>query len=60
MVILKLAILKWRGYIKVGNTNNQVIQNSEHKFTQRSIISEKPGYLSKTLKTLTSSNCHKV
>ena len=36
------------------------MQNPIPKFRQNSIISEKPGYFSKKLKTLTSSNYHKV
>ena len=36
------------------------MQNPIPKFRQGSIISEKPGYLSEKLKTLTSSNYDKV
>ena len=36
------------------------MQNAISKFRQSSIASEKPGYLSEKLKTLTSSNHHRV
>ena len=36
------------------------MQNSTPNFTQGSIISEKPGYLSEKLKTLTRSNYNRV
>ena len=36
------------------------MQNLIPKFRQNHIISEKPGYLSEKLKTLASSNYHKV
>ena len=36
------------------------MQNSITKLRESSIISEKPGYLSEKLKTLTSSNYHRV
>ena len=37
-----------------------VLQNLIPKFRQSSIISEKPGFLSEKLKTLTSFNYHRV
>ena len=42
-----------------GNTN-QVTHNPILKLRHRSIISKKPGFLSEKLKTLTSSNYHRV
>ena len=39
---------------------NQAMQNSLSKLRQSSIISEKAGYLSEKLKTLTSLNYHRV
>ena len=36
------------------------MENAILKFKQSSVISEKPGYLSEKLKTLTSSNYHRV
>ena len=58
MVKLKLAFMEWF-FLQFGNTN-QVIQSSILKFRQNPIISEKPGYLTEKLKTLTSLNYHKV
>ena len=37
-----------------------IMQNPIAKLRQISIISEKPGFLSEKLKTLTSFNCHRV
>ena len=45
-------------FLWFGHTN-QVIQNPIPNL-DKTIISEKPGYLSRKLKTLTSSNYHKV
>ena len=47
------------GLIFFGSTN-QVMQNPMPKLRQTSIISKKPGLLSEELKTLTSSNFHRV
>ena len=58
MVKLKLAFMEWF-FLQFGNTN-QVIQSSIPKFRQNPIVSEKPGYLTEKLKTLTSFNYHKV
>ena len=57
-VKLTLAFMEWF-FLQLGNTD-QVIQNSIPTFRQSSIISEKPGYLSEKMKTLTSSNYYKV
>ena len=46
-------------FLQLGITN-QVIQNLIPRFRQSPIIFEKPGFLSEKLKTLTSSNYHKV
>ena len=45
--------------LQFGNTN-QIMQNPIDLFRQGPIIYEKLGYLSEKLKTLTSSNYHKV
>ena len=42
-----------------GSTN-QVMQNPMPKLRQTSIISKKPGFLPEELKTLTSSNFHRI
>ena len=39
---------------------NQVMQKAMPKLRQASVISKKPGCLSEKLKTLTSSNYHRV
>ena len=46
-------------FLLLDNTN-YVMKNLILKFRQSSIISEKPGYLSEKLKTLTSSNYDRV
>ena len=57
VVKLELVFMEWFFYSLVIH---QVIQNSMSKFRQSSAISEKPGYLSEKLKTLTCSGYHKV
>ena len=58
VVDLKLVFTDWF-FLWFDNTN-QVVQNPISKFRQSFITSEKPGYLSKKLKTLTSCNYHQV
>ena len=58
VVNLKLAFTDWF-FFKFGNTN-QLMWNPIPKLRQSPIISEKPGYLSEKLKTVTSSNYHTV
>ena len=53
MVNLKLVLTDVGGI-------DQVMQNLIPKLRQTSIISKKPGFLSEKLKTLTSSNYHRV
>ena len=58
VVNLKLAFTDWFFYNL--NSTNQVTQNPIPKLKQSSIISEKPGHLSEKLKTLTSSDYHRL
>ena len=47
-------------YLGIGSCKFKAARNSIPKFRQSSINSEKPGYLSEKLKTLTCSNYNKV
>ena len=41
-------------------STNQVMKNPTPKLRQTTVISKKPGFLTEKLKTLTSSNYHRV
>ena len=58
VVNLKL-VFKYYFFLWFGNIN-QVMQNLIPKLRQTSIISKKPGFLCEKLKSLTSSNYHRV
>ena len=54
--VVKIKLFFYGLILLLFDNTNQVMQNTIQKFRQSSIVFEKPGILSESLKTLASSN----